>query len=768
MHNFVFFEILQMEKEVFDLYDQLCESIKKYQRDAQFLMLEKAFLFAYDAHKDQKRISGEPYIIHPLHAALHLTRIEADEKTIVWALLHDVLDNSKIDVDVLQHNFWKEIADLVIWTYQLSKIYYQVDMTDWECEALKRKFVTAGNDIRMFLIKIADRLHNLQTLQYLPQQKRYRIAKESEQLYLPILNFLSIWEFLWEFNELCFQYIDEKQYKKLNKIFGKDTQKYEQIIIKAYEKVASDLDQIGIRYNISSRIKSLHSLYKKIEGKNLDIGNVYDFLAMRILCEKKDDCYRILWHIHQLFQLKEDKFKDYISMPKENGYQSLHTTVYDHDGNMLEFQIQTYEMFELNKTGMAAHFMYKWFGLEFSTLPEWMKWILDIQKHTIDSKWFLEQLRNEVLTTDIKCFDQDGKTYTLPKGSIVLDFLFAQWEKSVLYFEKVIVNGKTSSDLYTELKNGDKIHIETSEDIYLKYRVESLLFMKTAVAQVGMIKILKRYAKHLLLDWWKFQLNIALTDTMGKDFSLLPEKIQKSVMNHFWLYDQWMLYFSIATKEIHVETVIQYITSFTEISDVTHEISFKVGTKIWDPKIVAHFVNVLSQLWIEIHKIKYNHKRGILYLDIFVSTNDNYDELVKELRRLPNVAEVYRIFPTKLLLNCVALSVLLCVILINIFVVEYYAYFGFFLFFWATLLLFWLILMRMVTKKVFHYFYKLKRGVYFIFFMNSFAFLSVFSAFIYWKIHLVSLVGFSFLTFLMFFLLFYNIFLTYSLYYRNK
>lgn len=730
--------------------------------------MKKAFLFASNAHKDHKRKSWEPYIIHPLHAALHLTRIEADEKTIIWALLHDVLDNEKISIEMIQKDFWQEITKLAVGAYNLWKIYYRVDMTPVEVEILKKNLVSAGDDIRIFLIKIAERLHNLETLHFLPKEKRYRIAKESEEIYLPILNFLSIGEFMSEFNELCFQYIDEKQYKKLSKIFWKNKQKYEEIIIRAYEKISQELNKSHIRYKISSRVKSLHSIYRKIEGRNIAVDNIYDFLALRILCDNFEDCYRVLWHIHRLFRLREDKFKDYISMPKENGYQSIHTTVYDHEGNMLEFQIQTYDMFQLNKTWLAAHFMYKWFGLELHTLPDWMKGILDIQKNSLDAKWFLHRLRQEVLITDIKCYDENGKSFLLPKKSTIFDFLYEKCWEHWFFFSQIFVNGKEIDNIFWELSNGDVVRIILWDTIYSNYKIHELSKIKTQKAKEWLIQFLKKYQKYFLLEWGKNILDTELSEHTWKDFSLLPEKIQRSVIKKLWLYDQWQLYYQVATQEIDILKVVEYIQEFSSIQDISREMSFKIITKMGDTRIVGNILQMLHQLMIGVKKISYNNKRWMIYLDIFMWVGENYDEFIHELKRLPNVAEVYRIFPSKLRWNCLFLSILLALIFWNIYFLDVFIFGTPWLFVGVVMLIFWLILMRIITKRVFHYFYRLKRWLYFIFWINSLAFLSVFFALIHWQIYSSSIIWFSFWAFFIFFLLFYNIFSTYSLYYKNK
>lgn len=757
-----------MERPAIDLYEQLCERVKLYHKECNFELLKRAFFFASHAHEGHERKNGDPYIIHPLHAALHLTRIQADDITLAGAILHDVLDNPWISIEMVRQEFWEEIAKLVEGVTRLGNIYYRVEMTSEEVEKLKKSLVSAGEDIRIFLIKIAERLHNLETLHYLPQEKRYRIAKESEEIYIPILNFLAIWEFMSEFNELCFQYIDEKQYKKLTKIFGKNKQTYEKIIIRAYEQVKQELDKSGMEYTISSRIKSLHSIYKKVIGKQIEPENVYDFLALRILCSNGDDCYKTLGKIHKLFQIKEDKFKDYISLPKENGYQSLHTTVYDRDGNMLEFQIQTYDMYELNKTGLAAHFIYKGFWIDFENFPEWMRGILDLQKHTLDSNSFLQRLRNEVLITEIKCYDEEGQRYILPKESFLLDFAFEKSESHGAYFFSALVNEVSITDPFFRISNGDKIELTLWETPQISYKAEQLILIKNPKTLQWLIKYGKKYNKNMLIAWGKLFLNTTLDQYWGKDFWVLPDTIQKAVIKKMGVYDHDQLYLLIITKNHEVENIVKLIKSFSDEKYFSHEVSFKIFTKLWDTTILQTTTKILYHLGISMKKISYNQKKWVMYLDLYVGKREQYDELLKELKRAPNVAEVIRIFPLKLVLYCALLTFLLTLILGVIFWSWSFEIVYYDVFLFSGWLLFLLMMMRQLTKYVFHYFYRLKRGLYFLFFTNSVAFLAVFSEFIELKFYTPSLVGFSFLTFMVFILLFYNIFSTYSLYYKNK
>lgn len=637
-----------MDKIILELFDKLNNEIIKYNAYYDKELIKKAFLFAYEAHEWIFRSSWEHFIIHPLQTAINLTRIEADEISIAWALLHDVCDNDLYDIEKIRKDFWDEIANIVSWVNKLWNLYYKVEMTKEEINDLKKSLIMIWNDIRIFLIKIADRLHNLKTLEYLPKNKRYRIAKETEEIYIPMVNFLSIWEFMSEFHDLSFKYQNEKEYKNLYKIFWKNKKSYEQIIIDANNLLEKELQKANLEFNITSRIKSLYSINKKMKSKNIWLSEITDILALRITTKSLDDCYIILWIIHRIFKIKSDKFKDYISLPKDNWYQSIHTTVYDNNSNLIEFQIQTFEMNKLNKSWIAAHFIYKWFWVEYYNMPNWMRWVLDIQKRSIDAKWFLEKLKDEVLETNIKCINHDWRIVVIPKNSVLMDFAFELWDVYWKYFNDAIINWNSTQDPFFELKDGDFIKIRISNIVKTDYKVENITLVRTQKARDWLKEIFNKYSKNKTQDLWKFLINSNLEIYSYNNFENLPWKLRQQVIKNFWLVDEKQMYLFVWLWIINEKKIFNYVVKLLWERDFKKDVSLKIFTKTSDFTTISNITNIFYNLNINITKLDYKQKKWCMYLMAKVESKEELDELFWELKRAPNVLNVIRVFSMRL------------------------------------------------------------------------------------------------------------------------
>lgn len=639
-----------MDKQTSNLFEKLNNEIIKYNPYYNKELIEKAFLFAYKAHDWFFRESKDPYIVHCLETALILTRIEADDISIVCALLHDICDNHEYNIKSIEKFFTKEIAYIVDWVNKLWDLYYKTEMNKSEIDDLKKSLLLVWNDIRIFLIKIADRLHNLQTLEFLSKEKRYRIAKETEEIYIPIINFLSIWEFLTEFHDLCFKYLNEKDYKKLFRIYWKNQKNYEKIIIEANNLIEKEIKKTWIEYKISSRIKSLYSINKKMISKNIDISEIYDILALRIATTNIDDCYKILWIVHKVFKIKNDKFKDYISSPKENWYQSIHTTVFDNNWNLLEVQIETFEMNKLNKSWLAAHFIYKWFWVDYINMPAWMKWVMDIQKKSIDAKCFLEKLNNEIIVTDIKCLSQDGKIIILPKNAVLIDYAFEVWDDFWTFFESATINWIPTNDPFYELKDWDFIKIKIWKEVNFDYKVEKIISVKTQKARDKLKEIFNKHSKAKTQDLWRFLLNSELEIYSYKHFENLPQKIKQLVIKNFWLKDEKQLFLFLWLWILEQKKVFDYIITFFEKKDYKKEISLKIFTKMNDFVTINNITNICYDLNINIRKLFFNQKQNVISLTINIENKEDLDNLLEELKRAPNVLNVLRVFSTRLII----------------------------------------------------------------------------------------------------------------------
>lgn len=722
-----------MEKYILELFEKLEAEIIKYNPYYSKELINKAFLYSYQAHKNQIRKSKELYIIHPLYTALNLTKIEADDISIVWALLHDVLDNKLYNIEDIEKNFWKEIKNIIVWVNKLWDLYYTLDMNEKDIENLKKSLVNVWDDIRIFLIKIADRLHNLETLYFLPKQKRYRIARETEEIYLPIVNFLSIWEFLTQMQDLCFKYTYEDEYKKLTNIFWKRYKHNEKKIIDTHSLILQEFKKSWISVvNIEWRVKSFYSIYKKINYKNLDPNNIWDILALRVITKNIKDCYVILGILHRIFKANFDRFKDYISSPKNNWYQSIHTTVYDNFGDLIEFQIQTTKMYQLNKTGLAAHFLYKWFGIEYNQMPKWMNNILNLQRKTIDQKWFIKILKDEVVISEIKCFKENWKWIILPKDSVLIDFAFENWINYGKYFSWAYVNWVYTQDAFLKLKNWDYIKLEYSINIKKDYNIENFFLIKTQKAREQIKNIFQKYSKTSLINLWKHILNNSLETYSYRLFEYFPEKTKKEIIKSFWLSSEEQFYLFISLWSIDLDKVIKKIILSYDKKDFVRKVNLRIYTKTQDFMTINNITNIIYNLDLVIEKM--NFDKNIINISLLVDWKKTFDYVLSELRRAPNVLQIRRIFLTRLKIFYFMLFVVLFLILIFVVLVEIFnlpnyekQYILDLFLFISACFLFWIIyFMKYLIKTVLPDVLKYKRFWLSFFWLNSLILLIIF------------------------------------------
>lgn len=638
-----------MEMYIQTLYEKLISSILSYNLKTNKNLINKAFLFAYDAHKNIYRKSKELYIIHPLNTALRLAQIEADDVSICAWLLHDVLDNKNYNLKDIYNNFWEEICSIVYWVTKLSDIYYTLDMTSKEIENLKKSIVLAWNDIRIFLVKIADRYHNMETLDFLPKEKRYRIARETEEIYLPILNFLSIWEFFTHMHDLCFKYTNEDEYRKLNKLFGKKYKDHKDKIIKIHNEVYKEFEKLGLKVlNIEWRVKSLYSIYKKIKNKVIDINDIYDVLALRIITNSINEVYQVLWIIHGIYKVKSDRFKDYISEPKENWYQSIHTTVYDKDWDYVEFQIQTLEMSKLNKLWIAAHFIYKWFWVDFKNFPDWMKWFINNERNKFDHKLFIEKIKDEVSISEIKCFNEKWSFIFIPKQAVLIDYAFCYWIEYWEYFYWATINGVFINNPFYNLKNWDIIILNKSRNIFTNYKIENYFLLTTKEARVWVKKIFEKYSKTKLAELWKYMLDNMLETYSYKHFHANTNRLKLLVIKSFWVIDEEQLYLFIAIWSIKIENIVQKIIELSFKKNFDKIVYLKLYLKVKNSNIINSILNIFNALSLDLKEVIYREESNIILLKFEIDKKSTLDNLLLELNRAPDVQKIDRIFPLRL------------------------------------------------------------------------------------------------------------------------
>ncbi len=459
-----------MEIDINKMYDELIENVKKYHPSNDYSQLKKAFDLAVKAHENQYRKSGEPYIIHPIAVAIILSELELDFESIIAGLLHDVIEDTNYDYDDLAKAFSPEIANIVEGVTKLTNLNYQ-SKADEQAENYRKMFLAMSTDIRVIIVKISDRLHNMRTLEHMKREKQIEKATETRDIYIPLAQRLGIARVKDELENLVFKYLNPKEYEELNNLIENriiaKTQEVNQIV----SEINFCLDEAGIKGDVAGRPKHLYSIYRKMINKNKSIDQIYDLSAVRVLVENIADCYAVLGILHEKYKPIYGRFKDYIAVPKVNMYQSLHNTLMGPNGEPFEVQIKTYEMHKVAEYGIAAHWKYKQGkGGQVEKANEeaklnWLKQILDWQREYKDNSEYLDLIKGDLnLFEDrVYCFTPQGKIVDLPKGSTPVDFAYFIHSAIGNRMVGARVNNAMSKVDY-KLKNGDIVEIITSQN----------------------------------------------------------------------------------------------------------------------------------------------------------------------------------------------------------------------------------------------------------------------------------------------------------------
>ena len=444
----------------------LKDLVKTYQPKADFNLIERAYLVAAEGHKGQVRVSGEPYINHPLHVAEILAELHLDDETISAALLHDVVEDTLFTLEEVEDMFGKDIADLIDGVTKLGKIPF-MSKEEQQLETYRKMFLAMAKDIRVIMIKLADRLHNMRTLKFMREDKRQRIAKETMEVYAPLANRLGINNIKWELEDLSLRYLEPDIYYDLVENVKQKRRERQNFISEAVRKIEEVLDDSDIHASISGRAKHFYSIYKKMMRDHKDIGEIYDLSAVRILVDTVRDCYNVLGVIHSKWFPIPGRFKDYIAVPKSNGYQSLHTTVMAL-GYPLEIQIRTFAMHKISEFGVAAHWKYKESGKsvaassQFDEKMAWLHHMIDLQEEISDPKEYLEALKVDIFSDEVFVFTPSGDILSLPQGSNPIDFAYHVHTEVGHHCVGAKVNGKIVPLDY-KLQNGDYVEIITNK-----------------------------------------------------------------------------------------------------------------------------------------------------------------------------------------------------------------------------------------------------------------------------------------------------------------
>lgn len=448
-----------------EAYNRLIEIIKSYQSDETCENIRKAYELADEAHKEQKRVNGDPYILHPLAVAEILADMEIDTTTITASLLHDVVEDTEYMLEDIERIFGKEVAFLVDGVTKLNRLDYRTK-EDQQVNSMRKMFLAMAKDIRVVVIKLADRLHNMRTLKYMRSEKQKRIAQETLEIYAPLAHRLGIFNIKWELEDLSFRYMEPDKYYDLVDQMKEKRKVREEIVNEAIDVLKKTLTESSISFEINGRPKHFYSIYKKMKKDNRDLSQIYDLYAIRVIVDTVQDCYGVLGIVHSLWKPLPYRFKDYIAMPKPNNYQSLHTTVIGTRGQPVEIQIRTWDMHHIAEYGVAAHWRYKegrasQKATGFDEKMGWLRNLLEWQD-TSNPQEFVNALKLDAFSDEVFVFTPRGDVIDLPQGAIPIDFAYRIHTDVGHRCVGAKVNGKIVPLDYA-LKNGDIVEVITSK-----------------------------------------------------------------------------------------------------------------------------------------------------------------------------------------------------------------------------------------------------------------------------------------------------------------
>lgn len=450
----------------YELWEVFKEKLKDKFSEKEIRELEDIYLFAKKAHEGQERASHEPYILHPLNVALILIDFNVDFPTLAASLLHDVVEDTNVSIDTLRDKFGKEIASLVDGVSKISQIKF-LSLEDWKLESLRKVLIAMASDFRVVFIKLADRLHNMRTLKYLPPEKRKEIAKETMEIYVPLAHRLGIYTLKWELEDLSFKYLEPEIFQDLKVKVSKKREEREKEIDDIKKEIEKLLEENGIKSRVEGRAKNLYSIYRKMKQENKTFEEIFDLTALRVIVPTVSDCYKTLGLVHTRWKPLPGRIKDYIAIPKPNGYQSLHTTLIGDNGEPFEIQIRTEEMHKKCEMGMAAHWIYKEGGKkidpDLSKKINWIRQISEWQRTIPSAREFINRVKEDIFSDEIFVFTPKGEIINLPQDATPVDFAYKIHTEIGHKCVGAKVNGRIVPLDY-KLKTGDRVEILTSKN----------------------------------------------------------------------------------------------------------------------------------------------------------------------------------------------------------------------------------------------------------------------------------------------------------------
>ncbi|KAF3978182.1 MAG: bifunctional (p)ppGpp synthetase/guanosine-3',5'-bis(diphosphate) 3'-pyrophosphohydrolase [Methylococcales symbiont of Iophon sp. n. MRB-2018] len=511
--------ILGVDSPEEKLLRRLCSIIEGYLEHEQVADVVRAYHLGADAHSGQFRKSGEAYICHPLNVAITLAEMRMDTRGIIAAILHDIIEDTPVSKEDLANEFSPEIAELVDGVTKLTKLDH-ISHAEAQAENVRKMLLAMANDLRVIIVKLADRLHNMQTLGAMPTEAKRRIAKETQEIYVPLANRLSMNSIRHQLEALCLEAIHPKRYQVIDSAVKKARGHRREIVSTIESSIQNRLNQADLIFDVAGREKNIPSIYYKMKRQKISFSNVFDVYAFRIYCDQVDDCYRILGCMHNLFNPVPGKFKDYIALPKANGYQSLHTVLIGPFGVPIEVQIRTHEMHRLAESGIAAHWLYKSKDTSSGGVQdranEWLRELLEIQKTAGDSLEFIDNLKVDLFPQEVFVFTPRGTIIKLPRGASIVDFAYAVHTDIGNSCVSARIDNKLIP-LRSKLENGMTVEVITTN--WARPNPLWLNFVLTAKARSSIRNYLKNFKQkdainlgHRLLEKELSILNIKLED----------------------------------------------------------------------------------------------------------------------------------------------------------------------------------------------------------------------------------------------------------------
>ena len=540
-------------------------------------LITNAFRFAYEAHKNDKRASGEPFITHPYDVALILAKeIPLDAVSIAAALVHDVVEDTKFTLKDIKAEFGDEIAEIVNGATKIEGMFGNYEMK--QVESYKKMLLSMTSDIRVILIKFADRLHNLRTLEFLSTAKQIRLAQETLEIYAPLAHRFGLSSVKTELEDLSFKFLDRKAYDEIAKKLKEKKREREKFIKRFIEPIKERLTKEGYKFEISGRAKHLHSIYKKIVSRNKTFDELYDLFAVRIILDtkNKNDCFSVYGICSEIYLPVPERFKDYISLPKQNNYQSIHTTLVSKEGKMVEVQIRTKEMHEIAEKGIAAHWKYKENNsLHDTNLENWMKWIresMEMSSKDETTSQVLESFKLNLYQNEIYCFTPKGELKILPAGATAVDFAFEIHTQIGLQCIGAKVNGKIVN-LDTPLKSGDQIEILTSKN--QKPKLDWEKFVVTHKAKSDIRKYFNTERRKMIQagkDIWERKIRKHKIHLSDENFSKIIHRLKYK--------DTGQFYYVISQDEGKISEVIEILTDKNKLQSLEQRNLFAEDAKL--------------------------------------------------------------------------------------------------------------------------------------------------------------------------------------------